>query len=90
MAPGAHTPPAVGGVVGFPTRSTCIGRSVAKLGCTSVTKLKYTPRHCFVTQCKKTLLCHAVRAGVLVTKMLPEHLSITPHELPRHKKLFAP
>ena len=40
--------------------------------CTSFTKLKvklnYTPRHCFVTQCNKSALCHAVQAGAHVTK----------------------
>ena len=37
-------------------RLLCIGGSVIKLRCTSVTKLKYTPRHCFVTQYNKTVL----------------------------------
>ena len=61
-------------------------RRSQSLRCTSVTKLAYTPRHCFVTQCNKTVLCHAAYAGAHVIKLFPAHLSIIPHDAPRHRK----
>ena len=33
-------------------------KKLSGLGCTSVTKLTYKPRYCFVTQCNKTVLGH--------------------------------
>ena len=62
-------------------------RRSQSLRCTSVTKLMYTPRHCFVTQCNKTVLCHAAQAGAHVTKLFPAHLNIIPHDFPRRQTI---
>ena len=42
---------------GFCVVGRYFGRSVTKLRCTSVTELRYTPRHRFVAQCRAYSVC---------------------------------